>query len=69
MTTSTRMNNFKRMAERLSKQGKLLTSVDKSSIKALPLENGAGENNLSLYRLQTHMLRLVLNPCRKAVSH
>lgn len=67
MTTSTRMNNFKRMAERFSREGKLLTAFDKTLKPQVQLEVSYHDSNLP--RIASHLIRLVLKPSKKANSH
>ncbi len=69
MTTSTRMNNFKLMAERFSREGKLLTAFDKTLKPQVRLEQIIPNDQSNLFGKPSHSVRLVLKPSKMAVSH
>ena len=71
MTTSNRMSNFKRLAERFSQGEKLLTTQEKIAVMRHQFQVSARNalEHLETYQPRFQQVRLVLRPSKKHTPH
>lgn len=57
------------MAERFSREGKLLAAFDKTLTPQVRFDEMVTKNESMVCRTASHLVRLVLKPSKKGISH